>query len=58
MDLKAGSQDVIELTTVSWMLFHSEGPPTKSAYAVVDEMEKKIDAEIEAWKAFKAKHGK
>lgn len=38
-----------KLTTVNWMLFHSEGPPTKSAYAVVDEMEKLIDAEIKAW---------
>jgi len=47
-----------KLTTVSWMLFHSEGPPTQSAYSVVDVMEKKIDAEIQAWKAFKAEHGK
>lgn len=46
-----------KLTTVNWMLFHSEGPPTRSAYAVVDEMEKLIDAEIEAWKAFKGKQG-
>jgi hypothetical protein len=44
-----------KLTTVSSMLFHSEGPPTQSAYAVVDQMEKLIDAEIESWKAFKAK---
>ena len=47
-----------KLTTVSSMLFHSEGPPTKSSYAVVDEMEKLIDAEIADWKAFKAKQGK
>ena len=47
-----------KLTTVSSMLFHSEGPPTKSAYDVVDQMEKLIDAEIESWKAFKAKQGK
>jgi len=47
-----------KLTTVSSILFHSEGPPTQSCYDVVDEMEKLIDAEIEAWRAFKAKHGK
>ena len=46
-----------KLTTVSSILFHSEGPPTQSCYDVVDEMEKLIDAEIEAWRAFKAKHG-
>lgn len=44
-----------KLTTVSSMLFHSEGPPTKSAYAVVDQMETLIDAEIAAWKDFAAK---
>ncbi|MHC4959113.1 MAG: VPS10 domain-containing protein, partial [Planctomycetota bacterium] len=27
------------LTTVHWMLFHSEGRPTKSMYAVTDEMD-------------------
>jgi hypothetical protein len=47
-----------KLTTVNWMLFHSEGPPTKSAYAVVDEMEKLIDGEIRAWKDFLSKQGK
>jgi len=47
-----------KLTTVSSVLFHSEGPPPQSAYDVVDEMEKEIDAEIEAWKAFKAEQGK
>jgi photosystem II stability/assembly factor-like uncharacterized protein len=47
-----------KLTTVSSVLFHSEGPPPQSAYDVVDEMEKKIDAEIAAWKAFIAKHEK
>ena len=36
-------------------LFHSEGPPTKSSYDVVDEMEKLIDAELAAWKEFAAK---
>ena len=44
-----------KLTTVSSMLFHSEGPPTKSAYQVVDQMEKLIDAEIEAWREYKGK---
>ena len=44
-----------KLTTVSSMLFHSEAAPTKSAYEVVDQMEKLIDAEIEAWKEFAAK---
>ena len=47
-----------KLTTVSSIIFHSEGPPTQSCYDVVDEMEKLIDAEIEAWRAFSAKHGK
>ena len=47
-----------KLTTVSSVLFHSEGPPTKSCYAVVDQMEKLIEAEIEAWNAFSAKQGK
>ena len=45
-----------KLTTVSSMLFHSEGPPTQSAYEVVDQMEKLIDAEIEAWKEFKSQN--
>ena len=43
-----------KLTTVSSMLFHSEGPPTQSAYQVVDQMEKLIDAEIAAWREFKS----
>lgn len=47
-----------KLTTVSSMLFHSEGPPTKSAYAVVDQMGKLIDDEIASWKAFKKEQGK
>jgi hypothetical protein len=47
-----------KLTTVNWMLFHSEGPPTESAYAVVDEMEQQIDAEIAAWQAVKAGYSK
>jgi hypothetical protein len=44
-----------KLVSVNWMLFHSEGPPTKSAYEVVDEIESKINAEIKAWKDFQAK---
>jgi hypothetical protein len=44
-----------KLQTVNAMLFHSEGRPPKSAYDVVDAMEKKIDAEIDAWKEFVAK---
>ena len=43
-----------KLTTVSSVLFHSEGPPPASCYAVVDEMEQKIDAEIAAWRAYAA----
>ena len=38
-----------KLTTVHWMLFHSEGRPPKSSYAVIDMMEKAIDAEIARW---------
>jgi len=44
-----------KLQTVHWVLFHSEGRPTQSAYDVVDTLEKEIDAEIAAWNAFKAK---
>ena len=47
-----------KLTSVSSVLFHSEGAPPASCYAVVDEMEKLIDAEIASWKAFQAKQGK
>ena len=46
-----------KLTTVHWMLFHSEGRPTESAYAVVDELEKEIAAEIAAWREFKTQKG-
>jgi hypothetical protein len=46
-----------KLTTVSSVLFHSEGPPPQSCYDVVDEMEKRIDAEIEAWREFKSTPG-
>ncbi|MDF1701735.1 MAG: hypothetical protein P1V36_11320, partial [Planctomycetota bacterium] len=47
-----------KLQTVHWMLFHSEGRPTASSYAVVDTLAKEIDAEIRAWNAQKAKAGK
>jgi hypothetical protein len=47
-----------KLTTVHWMLFHSEGRPTESAYEVVDVMENQINAEIAAWNEYKAKAGK
>ena len=43
-----------KLQTVNAMLFHSEGRPTKSAYDVVDAMEKEIDAAIADWQAYKA----
>ena len=42
-----------KLQTVHWVLFHSEGRPTKSSYAVVDELGKQIQAEINAWNAFR-----
>ena len=41
-----------KLTTVSSMLFHSEGPPTVSCVQVVDQMETLIDAEINAWQDY------
>lgn len=41
-----------KLTTVSSMLFHSEGPPTQSCYDVVQQMEQLIDAEIAAWQQY------
>jgi len=47
-----------KLTTVHWMLFHSEGRPTESAYEVVNVMENQINAEIAAWNEYKAKAGK
>ncbi len=47
-----------KLQTVNAMLFHSEGRPTKSAYAVVDEMEKRIDEAIADWNAVSQKAGK
>jgi hypothetical protein len=44
--------------SVHWMLFHCEGRPTKSAYDVVDTIEKEINAELAAWKEFTAKASK
>ena len=41
-----------KLQTVHWMLFHSEGRPTKSSAAVVEELGKQIQAEIDAWNAY------
>ena len=38
-----------KLTSVHWMLFHSEGRPTQSAYAVINAMEEQINAEIATW---------
>jgi hypothetical protein len=46
-----------KLQTVHWMLFHSEGRPPESAYEVVDMIEEKIDAEIDAWRASLADAG-
>ena len=47
-----------KLTTVGSVLFHSEGPPTKSSYDVVNVMEKQIDATIADWKSFVASQQK
>jgi hypothetical protein len=38
-----------KLFSVNWMLIHSEGHPTQSAYDVVDMLDEQIDAEIAAW---------
>ena len=46
-----------KLSSVNWMLIHSEGRPTKSAYEVVDMIEKQINAEVDAWKKIAAKAG-
>jgi hypothetical protein len=43
-----------KLTTVHWMLFHSEGRPPQSSYDVIDVMEAEIKAEIEAWHELEA----
>ena len=43
-----------KLQTVHWVLFHSEGRPTESSYAVVEELGKQIQAEIDAWNEFLA----
>ena len=39
-----------KLHSVNWMLIHSEGHPTQSAYDVVDMLDKQIDAEVAIWK--------
>ncbi len=44
-----------KLQTVHWVLFHCEGRPPRSAFAVVDTLEKKINAEIAAWQEFLSK---
>ena len=44
-----------KLQTVHWVLFHSEGRPPKSAYDVVDALEREIEAEIAAWNKAKNK---
>jgi len=41
-----------KLMSVNWMLFHSEGRPTESAYEVVDEIDQQINTEIAAWHEF------
>ena len=43
-----------KLTTVHWMLFHSEGRPPQSSYDVIDAMEAEINAEIAAWHEYEA----
>ena len=44
-----------KLATVHHVLFSSEGRPPKSAYDVVDELSKEIDAQIAKWKQVEAK---
>ena len=46
------------LTVIHWMLFHSEGRPPQSAYDVVNHLEKKINAEIAAWRQSKGAGGR
>ncbi len=46
-----------KLSTVNWMLIHSEGRPTKSAYDVVDMLDKQINAEVSAWNKIAPKAG-
>lgn len=43
-----------KLQTVHWVLFHSEGRPTKSSEAVVNELGGQIQAEIDAWNEYRA----
>jgi len=47
-----------KLSSVNWMLIHSEGHPTASAYGVVDMLDKQIDAEVDAWNKIAANAGK
>jgi hypothetical protein len=47
-----------KLSSVNWMLIHSEGHPTQSAYEVVDMLEEQIGTEIAAWNEIAAKAGK
>ena len=47
-----------KLSSVNWMLIQSEGRPTKSAYEVVDMLEKEINKEVAAWNTIAAKSGK
>jgi hypothetical protein len=47
-----------KLSTVNWMLIHSEGRPTQSAYDVVDMLDRQINAEVDAWNKIAAKAGK
>jgi hypothetical protein len=44
-----------KLQTVHWVLFQSEGRPPRSAYEVVDTLEKEIEEEIAAWNEYKRK---
>ena len=47
-----------KLGSVNWMLIHSEGRPTKSAYGVVDMLEEEINEEVAAWNKIAAEAGK
>jgi hypothetical protein len=47
-----------KLSTVNWMLIHSEGRPTQSAYDVVDMLDEQINEEVAAWKTIAAQSGK
>ncbi len=47
-----------KIQTVHWILFHSEGRPTASAEAVVATLSKEIQAELDAWNAYRKSLGK